>query len=310
VSDAARDKNLRAKILLNFATIYLVWGSTFLAIRIGVRELPSFLFASCRFLLAGSLLCAIGALLRERFPRTAREWRYVLLFSFLMVTFSNGGTAWALRHLPSNETALLSAGSALWIAWFGSYGPRGHRLTPISITGLALGLVGVVLLVWPQDARPSGDFKWQAVVLLASVSWATGTVLFRNAALPMGPLAFNATMMLFGGTWMMLIGLARGEAEQWHASVPGFLAIAYLAVFGSALAYPAYAWLLKHAPADRVGTFAYVNPAIATVLGWALLGEQLSNAQIAGTLIVLSAVALVTLPAQKPRSDGRISGST
>jgi drug/metabolite transporter (DMT)-like permease len=310
VSDDAREKNLRAKILACFATIYLVWGSTFLAIRIGVRDLPSFLFASCRFLLAGSLLCLIGTLMRERFPRTAREWRYVLLFSFLMVTFSNGGTAWALRHLPSNETALLSAGSALWIAWFGSYGPRGHRLAPISVAGLLLGLVGVALLVWPEDARPSGDFKWQAIVLLASVSWATGTVLFRNAALPLGPLAFNATMMLFGGTWMLLIGLARGEADEWHSSVPGFIAIVYLAVFGSALAYPAYAWLLKHAPADRVGTFAYVNPAIATVLGWALLGERLSNAQIAGTLIVLFGVALVTLPAQKPRRDSQVNGTT
>jgi drug/metabolite transporter (DMT)-like permease len=134
------------------------------------------------------------------------------------------------------------------------------------------------------------------------VSWATGTVLFRNAALPIGPLAFNATLMLFGGTWLLLIGLARGETDAWHWSVPGFVAIGYLAVFGSALAYPAYAWLLKHAPADRVGTFAYVNPAIATVLGWALLGERLSNAQIAGTLIVLIAVALVTLVPKRRRA--------
>jgi drug/metabolite transporter (DMT)-like permease len=310
VSDHAGDKVLRAKIVASFATIYLVWGSTFLAIRIAVRDLPSFLFASCRFLLAGALLCLIGALLRERFPRTRREWRYVLLFSFLMVTFSNGGTAWALRYLPSNETALLSAGSALWIAWLGSYGPRGHRLTPSSIAGLLRGLGGVALLVWPADARPSGDFKWQAVVLLASVSWAIGTVLYRNAALPLGPLAFNATMMLLGGTWMLLIGLARGEAGEWQLSVPGFAAIVYLAVFGSSLAYPAYAWLLKHAPADRVGTFAYVNPAIATVLGWALLGERLSPAQVAGTLIVLLGVALVALPIQKPRRDAQVNGAT
>jgi drug/metabolite transporter (DMT)-like permease len=307
VSDDAHDKALRARIVACFATIYIVWGSTFLAIRIAVRDLPSFLFASCRFLLAGALLFVTAALMRQRFPSTAREWRYVLLFSFLMVTFSNGGTAWALRHLPSNETALLSAGSALWIAWLGSYGPRGHRLTSISIAGLALGLIGVALLVWPAHARPTGDYKWQAVVLLASVSWASGTVLFRNAALPLGPLAFNAVLMLLGGTWMLLIGLARGEASEWRTSVPGFVAIAYLAVFGSALTYPAYVWLLKHAPADRVGTFAYVNPAIATVLGWALLGERLSPAQIAGTLIVLLGVALVTLPVPRIGRDRRVS---
>ena len=128
--------------------------------------------------------------------------------------------------------------------------------------------------------------------------WASGTVLFRNAALPFGPLAFNATVMLLGGTWLLVLGLATGEGRDWHWSGPGLVAIAYLAVFGSALAYTAYTWLLKHAPADRVATFAYVNPAIATVLGWALLDERLSGPQIAGTLVVLLAVVLVTLPAQ------------
>jgi drug/metabolite transporter (DMT)-like permease len=132
-----------------------------------------------------------------------------------MVTISNGGTVLALKHLPSNETALLTAGSALWIAWLGSYGPRAHRLTPISITGLLLGLLGVVLLVWPQqDARPSGHAAWQALVLFGSASWAVGTVLYRNAALPFGPMAFNATMMLLGGTWQLLIGPRAGGSGR------------------------------------------------------------------------------------------------
>jgi drug/metabolite transporter (DMT)-like permease len=233
--------------------------------------------------------------------RTPREWRYVLLFSVLMVTLSNGGTVWALRHLPSNEVALLTAGAALWIAWLGSYGPRGHALTPVSIAGFLLGLVGVALLVWPHAARPTGDLRWQAIVLFSSVCWATGTVVFRNVALPLGPIAFNACLMLLGGTWLLLLGIADGEVPEWHWSATGLLAILYLALFGSALAYTAYIWLLKHVPADRVGTLAYVNPAIATVLGWAVLDERLTGAQLAGTLVVLVGVALVTLPAQKPR---------
>jgi drug/metabolite transporter (DMT)-like permease len=294
----------RAQIIAAFAVIYLFWGSTFLAIRIAVRELPPFLFSSCRFLLAGTLLAVIGAYLGERFPRTAREWRYVALFSVLMVTFSNGGTVWALRHLPSNETALLAAGSALWIAWLGSYGPRGHRLTPVSIGGLLLGLVGVALLVWPHATSPSGDLRWQALVLCSSLCWAIGTVTFRNVALPLGPIAFNASMMLLGGTWLMLLGIADHELPEWHWSATGVLAIVYLALFGSALAYTAYTWLLKHVPADRVGTFAYVNPAIATILGWAVLDERLTAAQLTGTFVVLAAVAIVTLPAEKPRRHG------
>jgi len=128
--------------------------------------------------------------------------------------------------------------------------------------------------------------------------------------LPFGPLAFNATVMLLGGTWLLVLGLATGEGPDWHWSAPGLVAIAYLAVFGSALAYTAYTWLLKHAPADRVATFAYVNPAIATVLGWVLLDERLSGPQMAGTLVVLCAVALVTLPAQQPRRGSDLNRGT
>jgi drug/metabolite transporter (DMT)-like permease len=293
------DPRLKSKIIAGFATIYLVWGSTFLAIRLGVREMPPLLFSSARFLLAGALLCVLGLVFRERFPSSAREWRYVALFSILMVTISNGSTALALTHIPSNETALLTAGSALWIAWLGSYGPRGHRLSVPSIIGLGLGLLGVALLVWPQAARPTGHVAWQAIVLFGSASFAVGTVIYRNAALPIGPMAFNASMMLMGGAWTGMLGLAKGELGEWRWSPGGLLAIVYLAVFGSALAYTAYAWLLRHTSADRVGTFAYVNPTIATVLGWAVLDERLTGAQIAGMLIVLVAVALVTLPAPK-----------
>ena len=292
------DPGLRLKIVAAFATIYLVWGSTFLAIRIGVRTLPPMLFAGGRFLLAGSLLMVVAIALRERFPVSAREWRYMLLFSLLMITFSNGLSTQALRHLPSNEGALIAAGSALWIAGLGALGPAGHKLTLRGTLGLLLGLVGVALLVWPREATPSGHFGWQSLVLLSGLSWAVGTVLYRNAALPIGPVAFNAVMMLFGGTWLLLAGMVSGEMPRWHWEPAGITALVYLAVFGSALAYTAYTWLLRHAPADRVGTFAYVNPAIAAVLGWSVLGETLGAVQVAGMLVVLLGVALVTLPSR------------
>jgi drug/metabolite transporter (DMT)-like permease len=287
---------LRARIVAAYATIYLVWGSTFLAIRLGVRSLPPMLFAGGRFMLAGTLLAVVAAALRERFPRSAREWRYLLLFSLLMITFSNGLSTIALQYLPSNEGALLAAGSALWIAALGALGPRGHKLTLRGVIGLVLGLVGVALLVWPREASPSGHLGWQALMLVSSFSWAAGTILYRNAALPIGPVAFNAILMLFGGLWLLLGGIATGELPRWHWEAGGLVAMAYLAVFGSALAYTAYTWLLDYSPVDRVSTFAYVNPAVATVLGWLVLGEALVPAQLAGMAIVLLAVALVTLP--------------
>ena len=288
------DPKLRLRIAAAYATIYLVWGSTFLTIRLGVRTMPPLLFAGGRFLLAGSLLAVVAVFLRERFPRTAREWRYMLLFSLVMISLSNGLSTVALQHVHSNEGALLAAGTALWIAGLGALGPKGHELTAVGIAGLLLGLVGVALLVWPRSAAPSGHFGWQALVLLGGLLWAIGTILYRNAGLPIGPVAFNAVMMLFGGTWLTLGGLAVGELPRWQWRMGGLLALTYLAVFGSALAYTAYTWLLKHSPADRVGTFAYVNPAIAALLGWALLGEVLAPSQIAGMLVVLAGVALVT----------------
>jgi drug/metabolite transporter (DMT)-like permease len=292
---AGGDAGLRSRILAAYATIYLVWGSTFLVVRLGVRSLPPMLFAGGRFLVAGALLATVAALLRERFPRTAREWRHLFAFSMLMIACSSGITTIALKHLPSNEGALLSAGSALWIAWLGALGPKGHKLTLRGNLGLLLGLAGVALLVWPRSTTVSGHFGWQSLVLIGSLSWAIGTVLYRNAALPVGPVAFNAVMMLLGGTWLLLTGAATGEIPQWRWEVGGLAAMAYLAVLGSALAYTAYIWLLRHSPADRVGTFAYVNPAIAAMLGWAVLGESLEPMQLAGMLVVLVGVALVTL---------------
>ena len=164
--------------------------------------------------------------------------------------------------------------------------------------GLLCGFVGVGLIVWPRGAMASGQVGWQALILIGSFSWAVGTILYRDASLGVGPVAFNAVMMLFGGSWLVLAGLGTGELPRWGWRPGGLLAMLYLAVFGSALAYTAYSWLLKRVPADRVGTFAYVNPAVATVLGWAILGESLGPLQVAGMVVVLLGVALVTLPSR------------
>ena len=294
-SSTPEDPRLRLRIVAAFATIYLVWGSTFLAIRIGVQQLPPLLFGGLRFLLAGTLLAAVALARREQFPRRRVEWRWMVLFSLLMITFSNGMGTVALQYVPSNEGALLAASTALWIAVLGAIGPRGHALTARGLLGVVLGCLGVLLIVWPRGAQPEGHLGWQALILLSNLSWAVGTILYRDSALAVGPIAFNAVMMLLGGTWLVLGGLAAGELSRWEWQPGGIAAMVYLAVFGSALAYTSYSWLLKRVPADRVGTFAYVNPAVATVLGWALLGEALGPLQVAGMVVVLLGVALVTL---------------
>jgi drug/metabolite transporter (DMT)-like permease len=284
-----------SKVTAAFAVIYLVWGSTFLANKIGVGKMPPLLFTAARFLIAGIMLAVVAAVLGERFPRTRREWLHVGLFSILMVPLSNGLSTFALRYVPSNEAALLAASSALWLAGLGAIGPRGHKLTARTITGLLLGLAGVALLVWPKSATATGQIGWRVLVLGSSMNFAIASIVYRDARLGVGAMAFNSVMMLLGAVCLAVAGVVAGEPAHWRWSRAGVAAILYLALFGSALAYTAYTWLLKRAPADRVGTFAYVNPAIATGLGWAVLGEALTSIQLVGVLVILGGVALVTL---------------
>jgi drug/metabolite transporter (DMT)-like permease len=181
VSDPGPAPRQGAKLVAAFAVIYLVWGSTFLVTRIGVLRMPPLLFAAGRFVLAGALLVTAALALRERFPATRREWLHAGLFALLMVPLSNGLSTVAVRHVPSNEAALLAAGSALWLAGLGALGPRGHKLTARSMVGLALGLAGVVLLVWPEQGAPPGDLGWRALLLLSSMNFAIASILYRDA---------------------------------------------------------------------------------------------------------------------------------
>ncbi|HET9694493.1 MAG TPA: EamA family transporter, partial [Steroidobacteraceae bacterium] len=273
-----------------------VWGSSFLAAHIGVRDLPPLLFSAGRSLIAGILLLAVARYRGEALPRSARDWALMGFFALSMIVFSNGPAMHGLQHLPSNEVALLNASIALWIAGFGTLGPKGQPLRARSGIGLLLGFAGVALLVWRGGFRIDAHLGWQVLVLAGAVSWSIGTIVFRNSSLQVGPVAFNAALMLLGSAGLFCGGVLTGELPQWRWSTNGMWAMLYLAVFGSALAYTAYAWLIKNARTDRVATFAYVNPAIATVLGWVVLGESLAPPQVLGMFVILAGVALVTLP--------------
>jgi drug/metabolite transporter (DMT)-like permease len=286
----------RARLYGSFAIVYLVWGSSFLAGHIGVQDLPPLLFSAGRSLIAGLLLLAVARYRREALPATRREWQRMVFFALTMIVLSNGAAMHGLQHLPSNEVALLNASIALWIAGLGTIGPRGQPLVPRSWLGLLLGFAGVALLVWRGELRFDAHLGWQLLVLAGAVSWAIGTIVYRNSTILVEPVVFNAVLMLLGAAGLFVGGLLKGELDHWQWTASGIGAMLYLAVFGSALTYTAYAWLIKNARTDRVATFAYVNPAIATLLGWIVLGESLGPAQLLGMLVVLAGVALVTLP--------------
>jgi drug/metabolite transporter (DMT)-like permease len=286
----------KARLYACFALVYLVWGSSFLVGRIGVTDLPPLLFTSLRSLIAGVLLLGLALYRGNRLPDSRHEWRQIFFFALVLIAFSSGSATFALKYIASNEVALLNASMALWIAGLGTLGPKGQPLSVPSLIGLALGFVGVALLVWPAEMRLTPHVGWQLLVLAAAAVWASGTIVYRNSVLQLGPIAFNAMIMLVGGLMLGAAGVVTGELPDWHWEWRGMSAIVFLAVFASAITYTAFTWLMKNARTDRVATFAYVNPAIATVLGWLVLGESLTPQQMLGMLVVLGGVVLVTMP--------------
>jgi drug/metabolite transporter (DMT)-like permease len=288
----------RARLYACFALVYLVWGSSFLVARVGVIDLPPLLFTSLRSLIGGCLLLGLALYRSNRLPDTPREWQQIFFFSLVLIVLSSGSSTFALKHIASNEVALLNASMALWIAGLGTLGPKGQKLSVPSLIGLVLGFIGVALLVWPKEMRITPHVGWQLLVLAAAFVWASGTIIYRNTTLLIGPIAFNAMIMLVGGVVLGAAGIATGELPEWHWEWRGMASIVFLAVFASAITYTAFTWLMKNARTDRVATFAYVNPAIATVLGWIVLGESLTPQQVLGMLVVLGGVVLVTMPSR------------
>jgi drug/metabolite transporter (DMT)-like permease len=289
----------RLRVALAFATVYFVWGSTYLAIRVGVASLPPALFAGTRFLAAGLLLTVYARLSNQDIPRTAGEWRTVLVAAVLLLVGANGLVVWGEQWVPSNQAALLAASVALWLAGLGVLGQNGDALSAQRLLGLVLGFAGVAVLVWPADGFSFDHFGGQLAILAAGLSWAAGSIYVKRARPSTPPLMSAAMQSLVAGVLLGLIGVANGEPARWTWSREAFLALAWLVVFGSCLAYAAYVWLLHEVSPAALGTYAYVNPAVAVVLGAWLLDETLSGAQFAGMAVILLGVVLVSLPPRR-----------
>jgi drug/metabolite transporter (DMT)-like permease len=289
-----------ARILVAFGVVYLVWGSTYLAIRVGVQALPPALFAGIRFLLAAVLMLAYAFARGARLPAAARDWRNIAVTAVLMLVGGNGLVTWAEQWIESNQAALLVATSALWLAWMGTWGGQGEGLGTRTVLGLLLGFLGVAVLVGSGLSLELGPTAAYVALLLAPVCWAAGSVWSRRAPVGCPPVMTAALQMAVAGVVLTVIGFGAGESARWTWDPQALMALAYLVVFGSCLAYGCYFWLVHEVSPARLGTYAYVNPAVAVVLGWWLLGERLNTTQMAGTLIILLGVILVSWPARRP----------
>ena len=289
-----RPRMSRVQLVLAFASIYVLWGSTYLAIKVAVETLPPFLMAGVRFLLAGTFLYALGV--RQGAPRpTGRQWRNALIAGVPLFVMGNGGVVYAEQTFPSGLAALVVATLPAWLLLFdwAIGGRRGPRV--VEAVGIGLGLGGVVLLATPTEG---GSLFGVAILTGASVAWAAGSLFTRYADTPKSPVRTSGMQMLAGGAVMVVIGLAAGEWGRFSpatVSVGSAGSFAYL-VAVAVVALPAYVWLMTVSSPALVGTYAFVNPVVAVVLGSALADEPLTGRTGLAVVLVVGGVALLTWP--------------
>jgi drug/metabolite transporter (DMT)-like permease len=286
----------RWKIVLAFASIYVVWGSTYLAIRYAVETLPALGMAGIRFLAAGAGLFAWLAWRGRTKGVTLRHWKGAALLGCLFFLGGNGGVSWAETRVPSGLAALVIATVPLWIVALDWLRPGGTRPTGWVLAGAAMGIAGVALLVAPGRAHEGIDPAGAVVLGLASASWAVGSVASRHVPHPGNHLTSTAMPMFAGGAVLLLVSAATGEmARGSHETVSSRSAAAllYLILAGSLVGFTAYNWLLQVLPPATVGTYAFVNPGIAVLLGWALAGEPVTGRILAAGGMIVAAVALI-----------------
>jgi drug/metabolite transporter (DMT)-like permease len=283
---------LRGKALVAYLLVCVLWGSTYLAIRIGVGVLPPFLFAGTRFLLAGVLLLAGSLAFGARLPRGRRDWLVLAAVGLFLLAGGNTFVVWAEQYTPSGVASLFVVTVALWMALFDAVVPGGAgRLSWRVIAGLLLGLVGTALLVGahPRELLRA-DLRGPVALTFASASWAFGSVLYKRRHPDAGPYVGAAIEMIVGGAAVFLLGLALGESRGLRVTPTGVEALAYLVLFGSIVGYSAYNYALHHASATAVGTYAYVNPLIAVLLGAVLLREPVGPRTFLAMALILGAV--------------------
>jgi drug/metabolite transporter (DMT)-like permease len=296
---------MRLRVWLALGTIYVVWGSTFLAIAVVVRDVPPFLSMAIRHLVAGALVFAwVMARRRDHEPLGWRQWRAAFVFGGALFLLGHGLLAWAQQDVPSGISALLVGTIPLWFAILARIF-LDERLGTRALVGLVLGFVGLFLLVDPsgeQGAEPIGALA----IVVDAFAWSAGSLWSQRSALPKDTLLAAAMGMLGGGTLLAIVSGLRGEWNDATFSTDALLAIGYMVVVGSFIGFSAYVWLLKTVPASTVSTYAYVNPVIAVFLGWMFNDEVITaRTVVAGLAIVVGVALMVSRSREKEPAPSR-----
>lgn len=296
----------QGKIIAAFLAIYVIWGSTYLGIRFAIETIPPHLMASARFLVAGAILYA-WARWRGAARPTWSNWRAATLIGGLLCLGGNGAVVWAETRVPSGLTALLVAMVPIWMAVLEGL-PRhgGRRPRAQVIAGLLLGIAGLALLVAPGRLAGRVDLLGAGVLVLGSFSWAFGSLHSRVIDLPKSGLLAAAMEMITGGVWLLAFAAVTGQTAAFSldaVSAKSLLSLAYLTIFGSLVGFTAYIWLLGATTASRLSTYAYVNPVVALMLGWAFAGEPMTLRAALAAAVIVAAVALIIRYGARPAAS-------
>ncbi|HEY5892982.1 MAG TPA: EamA family transporter [Chthoniobacterales bacterium] len=283
---------LRGRALVAYLIVCVVWGSTYLAIRVAVTHLPPFLMAGVRFLIAGAVLAAVVRMTGVKFPTNLRAWLVNSVVGTLLLAGGNGGVVWAEQFTASGTTSIIVVTVAVWTAFFDAVTPGGTTTLTWRVGGgLVAALAGTFVLTGlTPDEIFSANLRGLIGLTLASISWAFGTVFSKRNPVGTSPYVASAIQMLVGGTVLTVVGLTLGEPGRWHWTQEGTIALGYLIVFGSLVGFTAYAYALRHMSPTILGTYAYVNPVVAVLLGWVFLREPITARTLLGMGIVLGAV--------------------
>lgn len=309
-------QRLRLTHLAAFAAVYLIWGSTYLAIRYAIETLPGFLMSGVRFAIAGLALYAFASWRGAARP-TAAQWRAAIVAALFLFVGGNGGVVFAQHWIPSGLAALMVGTEPLWVVvLLAFWGGGSERPTRRTLVALLVGFAGAAILARPQESiglvgGDSGAVPVVAVlaIVIAPLAWAVGSLYARDADMPENRSLGVAMQMIAGGVGLCLLGLFAGEAsavDLGAVSSRSVLAFFYLIVFGSIVAFSAYSWLLRNTKATLVATYAYVNPVIAVFLGWLLAGEPIGLQTMVASILIIGAVVLVGMEERSTRRRARM----
>jgi drug/metabolite transporter (DMT)-like permease len=292
------EKQQRLRVMIAFGMVYVLWGSTYLGMRIAVKDMPPYVVGGLRYLVSGPIMLAACALMGRKIRINRSDFARLLVISILLLSLGNIGVLWAEEYVSSGLAALIVALVPIWVVMIEAWIFRAGRMTSKGLVGLALGIVGLLVLLWPRIA--SGNHLGQleligaGILAAASFAWALGSVFSHRFSLSVDVFSSAAWQMTIAGVINGLLALLSGQFHKAHWTTPALAAIGYLIIAGSWIGYTAYIYLLEHVPTPKVATYAYINPIIAVFLGWLILRERVDVLMLVGTVIIISSVALVS----------------